>query len=150
MFGKRLGSALLDHVIKGLEGWDYEVTSDNTFDYNCIAYAADENFRWWWPSDGHDTYWPESAPCEVTREAFVLAYASIGYHLCEDGGYDPAYEKIVLYFMDDAPTHAAKQIDATYWTSKLGGYHDIRHPLRALDHEYGEPAVFMRRKRSNT
>lgn len=147
MFGRRRGSALLDVTVKGLEGWDYEVTSDITYEYNCLAHAADEDFRWWWPAKEYDTYWPEEAPCEVTREAFVLAYASIGYEVCDDAAYDPSYEKIALFFESDIPTHAAKQIDAMHWTSKLGAFHDIRHPLRALEEYYGRALVFLHRKR---
>ena len=80
--------------------------------------------------------------------AFVKAYETIGYHICDDDSYDPAYDKIALYVGEDGnPGHAAKQIDGLYWTSKLGSYHDIKHPLRALEAEYGRAIVFMRRLR---
>jgi hypothetical protein len=46
---------------------------------------------------------------------------------------------------DGRPKHAAKQVDGLYWKSKLGTYHDIRHPLRALEEEYGRLIRFMRR-----
>jgi hypothetical protein len=45
MFGRRYGSPVLDVSIAGLEGWDYEVTSDPTWEYNCIAFAADDESR---------------------------------------------------------------------------------------------------------
>lgn len=148
MFGKRPAAEdFLNTKIKDLEGWDYTVTSEPTPEYNCIAHAADESHQCWWPSAYYDTYWPESAPCEETREAFVSAYASIGYEICADETYDRDYDKIALYLLEGKPNHAAKQIDSRYWSSKLGGSYDIRHPLRALEAEYGNPVIFMRRKK---
>lgn len=146
MFGRRSGSPLLDEFIKGLEGWDYEVTSEVDYVYNCIAYAAEDQERIWWPGGGPDTYWPDGAPAEETIEAFVKAYGLLGYDVCDDDSFDRTYEKIAIYVDDDGkPQHAARQLDELYWTSKLGRWHDIKHPLRALEQEYGQAKVFMRR-----
>jgi hypothetical protein len=150
--GKPKTSPYLDAVIKDLYGWDYEVTSEIDLEYNCIAYAAAEDERRnWWPIGDPYTYWPEGAPAEETLEAFVEAYGLLGYARCEDDSYDSAYEKIALYLSEaGTPRHAAKQIDELYWKSKLGGLHDIRHPLRALEEHYGKAMVFLRRKKSTT
>jgi hypothetical protein len=148
--GRRPGSPLLDAVIKGLAGWDYEVASDPDYAYNCIAYAADDDAmdRWWWPTGAPDTYWPEGAPAEETVEAFVTAYGLLGYGVCDDGSFEEGYEKIVLYVGEaGTPTHAAKQIDDMYWKSKLGSWHDVKHPLHALEEHYGSAKVFLRRSR---
>jgi hypothetical protein len=148
--GSGPGSPLLDEFIKGLAGWDYVVESDPDYAYNCIAHAAadDERDRWWWPTGAPNTYWPEGAPAEETVEAFVKAYGALGYDVCDNDAFDAGYEKVALYVGDDGiPKHAAKQIDPTCWTSKLGAWHDIKHPLRALDEEYGAAKIFLRRSR---
>lgn len=143
-------SRVLEAIFPELEGWDYSVTSENSHDYNCIAWAAGEDARQWWPWGDDNTYWPSDAPCELSLDAFVKAYASIRYEVCDDEAYDPEYDKVAL-FADPSgcPTHAALQIDDLYWTSKLGKLHDIRHPLRALDGgRYGRVKLFMRRRKA--
>jgi hypothetical protein len=141
-------SPLLDNLICGLEGWDYEVTSEISVEYNCIAFAAGEEDRFWWPRSAPHAFWPEGARDEETIEAFVEAYATIGYEQIDDESFDPAHEKVALYLSKDGlPRHAAKQIDDWYWQSKLGNYHDIKHPLRALAEEYGDRFIFLRRRR---
>ena len=31
---------------------DYSITSPTEISYNCIAWAANEDTRWWWPAQG--------------------------------------------------------------------------------------------------
>lgn len=149
MSGRRTGSPYLEVCIPELEGWDYEVTSDFDFGYNCIAYTAGDEERIWWPLDDESVYWPVGAPFECTVNAFVRAYELIGYGRCEDDSFDAGYDKIALYLGEDGnPRHAALQVDGLYWKSKLGRLHDIKHPLRALEGStYGHPTVFLRRPR---
>ena len=61
----------------------YEITSPDTIDYNCIAWAAEDNERWWWPDSQNIDYWPAGVPREVTINAFMQAYQTIGYELCD-------------------------------------------------------------------
>lgn len=145
--------ALLEQWFPDLRAWGYQRTSEFTFDYNCIAWAAGESSRNWWPTPAVDGvlrgYWPEGAPREETMDAFVKAFECIGYALCDDESYDAGYEKIALYADHSGkPTHAARQIDREQWTSKMGPYEDISHPLRAIEgDEYGRAVRFMRRPR---
>ena len=60
-----------------LEG-RYVITSPNTRDYNCLAWAAGETDRKWDPNDP-SYYWPAEAPREHTLAAFIAAYATRGY-----------------------------------------------------------------------
>ena len=53
--------------------------------YNCIAFAAGETERWWWPSERAGDYWPPDSPREETLGAFIAAFTSIGYVVCSDG-----------------------------------------------------------------
>jgi hypothetical protein len=127
------------------------VTSPGTPVYNCVAWAAGDDTRWWWPDEARDYYWPSGAPREATVEAFVAAFALLDYELCEtgDAAFDPDYEKVAIYVNDDKPTHAARQVRTGEWTSKCGRLEDITHTLEGLEGScYGAPAVVMRRRRS--
>src|SRR4051812_38275073 len=73
----------------------FKVTSVQTPQYNCIAWAADDQSNWWWPMDGK--FWPEGAPRELTVDAFLAAFATRGYVRCEDGSLEEGFEKVALY-----------------------------------------------------
>jgi hypothetical protein len=36
----------------------YHVTSPETPKYNCIAWAAGKDDKWWWPDKNNQYYWP--------------------------------------------------------------------------------------------
>jgi hypothetical protein len=46
---------------------------------------------------------------------------------CDDGTYEQGYEKVAIYERIGAVTHAARQLSATEWTSKLWQLEDISH-----------------------
>jgi hypothetical protein len=149
MFGKRRGSPFLDEFIKGLLGWDYDVTSDPDPLYNCIAFAVGDESIFWDPvAEGDGYYWPEGAPREYTLDAYVRAFELFGFARCDGDAVEKGYDKIAIYLGADGGIHAAKQIDEHHWKSKLGRWHDIQHELNALVEEYGEVRVFMRRPRA--
>lgn len=119
--------------------------------YNCIAWAAGNDTRWWWPDASNIGYWPPSVPREETIAAFVSAYALQGYAQCADSTLEPGVEKIAIYGVaidsDVMPTHAARQLTDGRWTSKLGNCEDIEHDtLEALNGPvYGKAICFLRR-----
>ena len=114
----------------------YQITSPATAEYNCIAWAAEDDTAWWW-SDAYGLgYWPPQAPRMETLEAFIAAYGLIGYQPCSDAQLEAGYEKIAVYVdAAEVPTHAARQLPSGQWTSKLGEWEDIEH--HALDGLYG-------------
>jgi hypothetical protein len=61
---------------------------------------------------------------------------------------EPGFEKIAIYLLGGAPTHAAKQLPDGRWKIKLGSWEDIEHnTTRAVeDYIYGKASVFMKRK----
>lgn len=95
-------------------------------------------------------YWPPGAPREETLEAFVIAFQTLGYGVCDSQEFEPGYWKIAIYTDAQAvPTHVARlQADGT-WTSKLGQYEDIEHnALEGLTEGisgYGKVACYMKR-----
>jgi len=126
---------------------NHEITSDQAPEYNCIAHAADDNSRFWWPGPGMNGYWPPGVPREVTIEAFIEAYKTIGYETTADETLEVGFDKIAIYVDKGAPTHAAKQLAEGQWSSKLGKNYDISHKRDAVSGGlYGEIAVYMKRK----
>ena len=87
----------------------YVVTSHDTPEYNCIAWAAGDTDSWWWPHP--DSYWPAGAPVEETLTAFIQAFQTRGYESCEDGAAEAGFVKIAIYAdARGTPTHAARQL----------------------------------------
>lgn len=132
-----------------LQRTGYAVTSPIDANYNCIAWAAGDVDRWWWPNP--DGYWPEDVPREETLEAFIAVYERFGYGVCDDGKVEEGFEKLAIYAVNDVPTHAARQLSDGTWTSKLGEDHDISHflPDGLFSATYGRVAVWMKRNRAD-
>ncbi len=124
----------------------YTETSPATKQYNCIAWAAGRTDAWWWPDAMSVHYWPEAVAREESLEAFVQAFALLGFTVAADGLHELGFERVALYTRDGKPTHAARQqIDAT-WTSKLGEWLDVSHTLRGLEGPvYGQVTAYLKR-----
>lgn len=77
----------------------------------------------------------------------MAAYGTLGYVVCEGEEHEVGFEKIALFaYASGEPTHAARQLDESSWTSKVGRLQDIRHPLRALEGDsYGRVVRVMKR-----
>ena len=114
--------------------------------YNCIAWAANDTSKLWWP---HGWYWPPDVPQEVTLAAFIAAFQTLGFEVCADGRLKKGIEKLAIYLKDDVPTHAARQLPTGMWASKLGPQEDIEHksPGLLFSDEYGKKIVILERKR---
>jgi hypothetical protein len=134
-----------------LSEYGFNVTSPHDTRYNCIAWAAGDSNRWWWPGvigqpiGGY--YWP-TLNTQSTPESFERAFATLGYARCDTGDYETGFEKIAIYVgADGLPTHAARQLKDGTWVSKLGKLEDIRHVNveGVCGKNYGEVAFFMRR-----
>lgn len=124
-----------------------EITSPSTPRYNCIAWAAGDAERCWWPDADGVAYWPGGVPRAETVEAFVDAFRTLGYGPCDDGELEPGHEKVALFAHLGLPTHAARQLPDGRWSSKLGRSVDIAHALDALDGPlYGAAVLFLRRR----
>ncbi len=129
------------------------ITSPSANRYNCLAWAAGEDTRWWWPDPFEIGYWPPGIKRSETKEAFVRAYRTLGFHHCDDGALEPGNEKIALFGKgphgSERPTHAACQLESGEWTSKLGTFEDIVHS-RVEDvagPEYGRAVCYLSRPR---
>jgi hypothetical protein len=117
-----------------LEG--YTPRSPKSPRYNCFAWAAGDHRRWWAPNIGY--YWPAGVLRSNSIEAHIHAFSTVGYVECDDAEranppYEPGVHRIALYVLKGVPKHAATQIDARLWSSKMGNNIDLEHTLRALE-----------------
>ena len=74
----------LESLFPRLRGVQYEITSPAQPDYNCIAWAAGDDSRWWEPDAFGLYHWPEDVPRQYTLEAFTQAFRILGFEVCED------------------------------------------------------------------
>ncbi len=138
----------LDGLFPGLSSFAYEITSESTPDYNCIAWAAGVTEAWWWPDSMSQYYWPAGIARNESIDSFRAAFRTLGYSDCRLPDLEEGFEKIALYVnQEGVPTHAARQESDGRWTSKLGNLEDISHDrLEGLSGTaYGNASVFMKR-----
>ena len=143
----------LERLFPRLSGTNYSITSEAELQYNCIAWAAGDNTRWWEPDPEDLYYWPEEARREYSVRAYAEAFLSLGFEICQDAIWEEGMEKVAIFAdANDIPTHAARQLAGGAWTSKLGQAEDIRHS--ELDHVsgayYGDPVVVLQRRRTDS
>ncbi len=132
--------ANLERLFPSLASSTYAIESPRDGRYNCVAWAAGENFRHWWPGpEGIGApYWPPGVPREETMSAFIQAiqaFATLGYAPCESGTAERGYERVAIYVDSSRrPTHTARQLPSGHWSSKVGvELEDIRHELAGLE-----------------
>lgn len=89
---------------------NHSLASPATEEYICIAFAAGDQRRWWWPDSAGLSQWPSAAARVETVAAFQQAYASLGYEICANAKLETGFEKIALYAIGGTPTHAARQL----------------------------------------
>ncbi|MEL6491252.1 MAG: hypothetical protein AAFV85_09230 [Cyanobacteria bacterium J06634_6] len=140
----------LEQQFPNLASEGYIITSPDTIDYNCVAWAAEADEEWWWPDSMEQEYWPEGVPREETLLAFVAAFRTIGYEVFDDASIEAGFQKIAIYAdAQQTPRHVARQLANGKWTSKIGQYEDIQHKtLEALTGEtpaYGTVAQIMKK-----
>lgn len=135
----------LPDLFPGLRSCVWRITSPESDNYNCIAWAADDTSRWWEPTTPF--HWPVEVPRKYTLTAYRMAFEALGYEVCGNRQLEPGYEKIAIYGLAGEPEHAAKQMPDGSWSSKLGYLNDIVHAkLEALEGaDYGFVEVVMRR-----
>lgn len=115
-----------------LNATNHNITSAADRRYNCIAWAAGENIRKWWPDRHNIGFWPRGVPREETIQAFFQAYGTLGYQPCFSGALEDGVEKVAIYGVRNqdgtvSPTHASVQLLSGEWSSKLGDFEDISH-----------------------
>jgi len=131
----------------------FEITSPRDPRYNCIAWAAGDTRRWWWPGEVPFSFWPAGVLREESVANFIQAFATLGYEPAASGTHDLNYEKLALFASaDGVPTHMARQLAQGAWTSKLGTLEDIAHiDVSGISgSDYGEVVTFLQRRRPSS
>jgi hypothetical protein len=149
----------LEARFPSLVGARWESKSPFDRHYNCVGWAACDDNHWWWPGvlqppPAVRVYWPPGISHEEDVEAFIQAFGTLGYELCNNGRWQLGYEKVAIYADRDlTPTHMARQRLFGGWTSKLGELEDIHHgrpedvecDTSPFSDEYGKVIKFLRR-----
>lgn len=135
----------------------FRITSEKDPNYNCIAWAFRlYDDRWMQPPssqliDGIWFWWPDGVRKDPSITAYIEAFESDGYEICESFDHDSQFVKIALYINESNNncTHAARQKLNGKWMSKLGPQNDIEHGTpHALEGEcYGKVHCIMKKHR---
>jgi hypothetical protein len=139
----------IQQLFHRLRKGEFEITSPQDQRYNCVAWAADDVRRWWWPAESPFAFWP-AVKREESISSFIEAFEILGYELADSGGHEKGFEKVAIFVStDQVPSHMARQLPDGSWTSKLGRLEDIAHiDVNAVGGaEYGEVAAFLRRRK---
>lgn len=144
-----------DHDWPRLGTHNARLSSDETPDYNCLAFAAGRTDEWWEPyvipPEQPGIYWPAGVHPDNRIEDWAAALATVGFEPCADGQAEPGFVKVALFGNEDgAATHAARQLRDGRWTSKLGSFEDIEHedPAALAGPLYGSVRMWLRRRRA--
>ena len=74
-----------------LRAADFSITSTPDLTYNCIAWAAGEVDRWWWPDAAGLAYWPAGTQRQTSVASFMAAFATLGYETCDNDSLELGY-----------------------------------------------------------
>jgi hypothetical protein len=138
-----------------LRAHGYTVTSEETLHnnvrYNCVAWAALGDTKKWWQAEPEpDYFWPTGILDDGSFQSYVQLNAALGYEPCQGPELEILYEKIALFADSNGDfTHVSYQLFLG-WTSKLGGWQDIKHKtLTAMEGGlYGDVRMLMKRRSS--
>lgn len=135
-------------------GAHYRVTSEETINkkvrYNCVAWAAlGDTKKWWQAGIGPDFYWPKGVRDDDSFRSYEELFRFFRYipTTITDRSHEIFYEKVALFAYSDGDfSHVSYQLFSG-WTSKLGGWEDIRHDtLEALEGgDYGNVKMVLKR-----
>ena len=138
-------AAVLSAAFPNLASAGFAIVGQPSERYNCIAYAAGDTGRWWWP-DGVN-YWPPGAPLTDSIASLKEVFAGLGYEICDDSSAEADCQKVALYEWDGKMQYAALQLPHGRWRSKMGQGPVIEHPNpdALSDGIYGRASIIMRR-----
>jgi len=116
----------LVHRFPRLRTEGYDVKSPVSVRYNCIAWAAGDDTRWWEPTVGY--FWPADVPREFSVDAYVKVFESRGYERCAGTLHEPGFERVAIYTDDTGePVHVSRELTTGRWVSKMSLFEDIEH-----------------------
>lgn len=128
----------------------FEITSDCTPAYNCIAWALGMNDVWVGldhPTNYSWAWWPDEVPCDEQKESLIALFQYFGFELTDTPDTEEDYDKVALFADDEGWTHAARVIGNDVLHSKIGTAWDIHHSGGDIfsGTEYGNIYAYMKR-----
>lgn len=145
-------SERLEKLAPLLAASTYALTSKETEDYNCIAWALGDTKQWWWPTPRYACYWPPGVNRDNTLATVRRIFEIHGYRVCENAISEIGFEKVALYeHAVFGIEHVSRQLQTGKWTSKVGELEDIQHssPLDLEIEDYGVVRMIMKRPRKD-
>lgn len=119
------------------------ITSPETNDYNCVAWAIGITDEWWEGGNPDFYYWPPGIPTTHELGSVIAALEVAGFKRCEGCELEPGFDKIAVCEGHDGEySHVSKLLSSGKWSSKLGVNEDIEHDRDALlgpPGKYGKP-----------
>jgi hypothetical protein len=130
---------------------NYRKTSEETLEYNCLAWSLGINWAWLDPEPhiaGY--YWPPGIDRDWNNKTLRKLFGRHGYKEdASDSSLEDGYLKVAIYADNDGPSHFARQLPNGNWTSKLGKLIDVEHfNLECLEgmEQYGKVSFFLKKK----
>lgn len=124
----------------------FEQTSPESGNYNCIAWALEDEKHFYWPGPADSYNWPPGLRRGISVKNLTRIFELAGYQACENSELEPGFQKVAIFSKNKLPTHAARQLPDGLWTSKIGALEDVRHTLNAISGGiYGEVALVLKR-----
>lgn len=139
---------------------NFEILSEKSKLYNCIAWAMHCQDRWVAPDYEAGHWWPEGVADDFTPQSLVDAFVAVGFEVAENGDPEIGYNKVALYKGYSRMlgytiwTHAARVVAPGILHSKFGDAFDGKHSSGSvkkttpswIDYSYGEIFRYMKRK----
>lgn len=124
----------------------FEILSEATPEYNCIAWAMGYTDRWIDTDTAPGHWWPSGAKRDNKNSSLISAFEQQGFVLCDDAHFEEEYDKVVLYGADGFWTHASRVVSEDSEHSKFGGTWDGTHGHNMFhDTIYGDAFAYMKR-----
>lgn len=124
----------------------FEITSPETAQYNCVAWALSDSENWWEADD--DYLWLDDIEYSQSLLAVKSLFEKFNFEISDNDFFEYGFEKVALFSDDNLNcTHVARQLNKELWTSKLGVSYDISHRINALENGiYGQVTYILKRK----
>ena len=127
----------------------FELLSEQTPVYNCIAWAMGYSDRWVDTEYSPGHWWPAGVKRSTEPIALFDAFVAEGFEKADDGRFEKGYDKVVLFQKDGEWTHASRIESNEVEYSKFGGSFDGVHSHNIFTGSiYGEEYAYLRRKTS--
>ena len=131
------------HFPNLIKGNNFAFTSEQTEDYNCIAWITEVIDDW-------KQLYEENGNVIRNSENYISYFRDLGFEITDKLDLEDNTLKIVIYIESNSNhfKHVARQLNTGKWTSKLGDWEDIQHdtPNDLVGQSYGDKLVIMSRK----